>query len=107
MNFEEFESKARLYVLGALDTEELEEFEQLRERLGDEAERIIADCHRLNAAFALSLRPTPPRPTSREKLLSLIEETMKRSKNGQPTPATSQSRTAVPKERESEENRTV
>ena len=57
MNSDDFESKARLYVLGALDDEELHEFEQVRRELGGEAERIIQECERLNSMFALSLRP--------------------------------------------------
>ena len=34
MNSEDFESRARLYVLGALDDEELAEFERLRHDMG-------------------------------------------------------------------------
>ena len=34
MNSEDFESRARLYVLGALDDEELTEFERMRHEMG-------------------------------------------------------------------------
>ncbi len=34
MNSEDFENRARLYVLGALDDEELAEFEHARHELG-------------------------------------------------------------------------
>jgi hypothetical protein len=73
MNSEEFEVRARLYVLGALDDEEIKEFELERHALGAEAERIIQECERLNSIFALSLRPTPPRPTTKQRLLDMIK----------------------------------
>ena len=72
MNSEDFEHRARLYVLGALDDEELAEFERMRHELGMEAERIIQECERLNSMFALSLRPTPPKPATRQRLLEMI-----------------------------------
>ena len=34
MNSEDFENRARLYVLGALDDEELAEFERMRHEFG-------------------------------------------------------------------------
>ena len=72
MNSEDFENRARLYVLGALDDEELAEFEQMRRELGPKAERIIQECERLNSIFALSLRPTPPKPATKQRLLDMI-----------------------------------
>ena len=72
MNSEEFESKARLYVLGAMDDEELREFDHLRHGIGAEAERIIQECERLNSMFALSLRPTPPKPATKQRLLDMV-----------------------------------
>ena len=72
MNSEDFENRARLYVLGALDDEELAEFERMRSELGMEAERTIQECERLNSMFALSLRPTPPKPATKQRLLDMI-----------------------------------
>ena len=72
MSSEEFESKARLYVLGALDDEELAQFEAERHSLGPVAERVIQECERLNSMFALSLRPTPPKATTKQKLLDMV-----------------------------------
>ncbi len=72
MNSEDFENRARLYVLGALDDEELAEFERMRHELGTQAERIIQECERLNSIFALSLRPTPPKPATKQRLLDMI-----------------------------------
>lgn len=76
MNSEEFESKARLYVLGALDDDELHAFEQARHELGSEAERIVQECERLNSMFALSLRPTAPKPATKQRLLDMIQAAM-------------------------------
>jgi hypothetical protein len=41
MNFEEFQNRARLYVIGALEDGETEEFEQAKVRFGQEAEDFI------------------------------------------------------------------
>lgn len=76
MNSDDFESKARLYVLGALDDEELREFERARQELAGEAERMIQECERLNSMFALSLRPTAPRPATKQRLLDMIHSAM-------------------------------
>ena len=73
MNSDDFESRACLYVLGALDDEELHDFEHVRHELGREAERIIQECERLNSMFALSLRPTPPKPATKQRLLDMIQ----------------------------------
>ena len=76
MSSDEFESKARLYVLGALDDEELVRFEEERHQMGPPAERIIQECERLNSMFALSLRPTPPKATTKQKLLDMVNAAM-------------------------------
>jgi hypothetical protein len=56
MNFEEFQHQARLYVIGALDPEELDEFEREREKWGNKAEDIVIQCSALHESFTLSLR---------------------------------------------------
>lgn len=76
MNSEQFESKARLFVLGALDEDELQEFESARCDFGPEGEGVIRECERLSSMFALSLRPTPPQPATKERLLSMIEQAL-------------------------------
>ena len=73
MNSEDFETRARLYVLGALDDEELQDFEKQRRALGQAAERTIQECERLNSIFALSLRPIAPRPATKQRLLDMIQ----------------------------------
>lgn len=75
MNFEEFQHLARLSVVGALDPDELAEFEAGRCQFGPEAERFIQECRKLNAVFALSLRPCEPDPRTKERLLERIRET--------------------------------
>ena len=76
MTFEEFENQARLYAVGALDGEELVEFQRERRALGKPAERMIMECQRLNEAFALSLRPEAPRQDAKAKLMGLIRRSM-------------------------------
>ncbi|MBV9127184.1 MAG: hypothetical protein JO117_03755 [Verrucomicrobia bacterium] len=77
MSFEEFEDKARLFVLGVLeDEDEIAHFEAARREYGGRAEEKIAELQRLSAAFALSLRPTPPQPATKERLLSLIQNAL-------------------------------
>ena len=77
MNFQEFEHLARLYVVGALDEEEMEQFVQARRQFGDEAEMVINEFRRLNSVFALSLRPHAPKPGTKHKLLEKIRDSLK------------------------------
>jgi len=43
MNFEEFQNQSRLYVIGALEPAELEEFERERKKSGKRAEDFITN----------------------------------------------------------------
>jgi len=79
MNFEEFENKARLYVLGALDEEETEHFQKARVLFGHRAEDFIKECRKLNSVFALSLRPNMPKPETKARLMAKIREAIKKS----------------------------
>jgi endonuclease YncB( thermonuclease family) len=83
MSFEEFQTKARLYVVGALDREDIEAFEEARGEYGERAEEFIRECSRLNSAFALSLRPRAPKPETRDRLLARIRNAMKTNGHGQ------------------------
>jgi hypothetical protein len=56
MNFEEFQNQSRLYVIGALEPEEVEEFERERKKSGKKAEDFVTQCYALHESFALSLR---------------------------------------------------
>jgi hypothetical protein len=84
MTFEEFEHLARLSVMEALDATELAAFRAARGEFGERAEAAIRDCRRLNAALALSLRPLPPDPATREHLLKLISASASRHRTEQP-----------------------
>jgi hypothetical protein len=77
MSFEEFEHQARLYVVGALEHEELGEFENARREFGGRAEACIIECRRLNEVFALTLRPQAPREDAKNRLMSLIQKSLK------------------------------
>ncbi len=79
MSFEEFENKARLYVLGALDEEETAAFHDARQKFGREAEEVIKECRKLNSVFALSLRPNLPKPETKALLMAKIRAAMKRA----------------------------
>ena len=72
MNFEEFENQSRLYVIGALDSEELEEFERARAKFGKKAEDFISECYGLHEAFALSLRPAKSSAAIKERLMAMV-----------------------------------
>ena len=76
MNFEEFENLARLYVVGALEDDEEEAFLEARKDFEDRAEEVIAEFRQLNSVFALSLRPHPPHPDTKRKLLQAIRMSM-------------------------------
>ena len=74
MSFEEFQNRSRLYVIGALETEELDEFEQARKQFGQKGEDFIGECYALHEAFALSLRPAKSSAALKERLMSMVRE---------------------------------
>jgi len=73
MNFEQFQNQSRLYVIGALEAEEVEEFEKARQKFGKKAEDFIAKCYALNEAFALSLRPAKSSDAIKERLMAMVK----------------------------------
>jgi hypothetical protein len=77
MSFEEFENQARLYVIGALEPEELEGFEQARKSFGQRAEDVITDCYSMHEAFALSLRPAKSSDALKDRLMSMVRNRQK------------------------------
>jgi hypothetical protein len=74
MSFEEYQNRARLYVIGALENGESREFEEARAHFGQEAEDYIAECYRLHEAFALSLRPAKTSEALKERLMKMVRE---------------------------------
>ena len=72
MSFEEFQDRARLYVIGALEGGESREFEEARARFGQKAEDFITECYRLHEAFALSLRPAKSSEAIKERLMRMV-----------------------------------
>ena len=74
MSFEEFQNCARLYVIGALEPGELQEFESARKQYGSAAEDFISQCYGLHEAFALSLKPAKASSAIKEKLMSMVRE---------------------------------
>ena len=72
MNFSEFQNQSRLYVIGALEPEELEEFEKARKKFGKKAEDFITKCYALHEAFALSLRPAKASAAIKERLMTMV-----------------------------------
>ena len=73
MNFSEFQNRARLYVIGALEAEELEEFEGARKKFGKKGEDFITKCYALHEAFALSLRPAKSSDAIKERLMAMVK----------------------------------
>jgi hypothetical protein len=73
MNFEQFQNQARLYVIGALEEEELAEFEKARKKFGKKGEDFITKCYTLHEAFALSLRPAKSSDAIKERLMAMVK----------------------------------
>ncbi len=73
MNFEHFQNQSRLYVIGALDAEELEEFEEARKTFGKKGEDFISKCYSLHEAFALSLRPAKSSDAIKDRLMAMVK----------------------------------
>ena len=72
MSFSEFQNQARLYVIGALEGEELEEFEEARKKFGKKGEDFITKCYALHEAFALSLRPAKSSAAIKDRLMAMV-----------------------------------
>jgi hypothetical protein len=72
VNFKEFQNQSRLYVIGALEAEELEEFEKARKKFGKKAEEYIGECYALHEAFALSLQPAKSSAGIKERLMAMV-----------------------------------
>jgi hypothetical protein len=73
MNFEQFQNQSRLYVIGALEPEEVDEFEKARKKFGKKAEDFITKCYALHEAFALSLRPAKSSAAIKERLMAMVK----------------------------------
>ena len=73
MNFEQFQNQSRLYVIGALEQDELEEFEKARRKFGKKADDFISKCYALHEAFALSLRPEKSSDAIKERLMAMVK----------------------------------
>jgi hypothetical protein len=72
MSFDEFQNQSRLYVIGALEPEETEAFEDARKVFGQKAEDYIAECYTMHEAFALSLRPAKSSDALKERLMTMV-----------------------------------
>ena len=79
MNFEEFQTQARLYVIGALDPDELTDFESARNEFGQRGEDVITECYALHEAFALSLKPAKSSVAIKDRLMSMVRERSEKS----------------------------
>jgi hypothetical protein len=77
MSFDEYQNQARLYVIGALEPDELEVFEQARKDFGQKAEDYITECYSMHEAFALSLRPAKSSDALKERLMSMVRNRQK------------------------------
>jgi hypothetical protein len=73
MNFEQFQNQSRLYVIGALEPDELDEFERARQKFGKKADDFISECYALHEAFALSLRPAKSSDAIKERLMAMVK----------------------------------
>jgi hypothetical protein len=77
MSFNEFQNQSRLYVIGALEAEELEEFEKARKDFGQKAEDFIGEGYSMHEAFALSLRPAKSSDALKDRLMAMVRNRQK------------------------------
>ena len=77
MSFEEFQSQARLFVIGALDSDESADFDQARREFGQKAEDYISECYSLSEAFALSLKPAKASEKIKARLMEMVRDRKK------------------------------
>jgi hypothetical protein len=72
MSFEGFQNYARLYVIGALESEEIREFELARYQYGPLAEEFVNECDRLHNGLRLSLKPAERSKAIKAQLRSMV-----------------------------------
>ena len=84
MSFEEFQNCARLYVIGALEPEELQQFEAARKQYGSKAEDFINQCYGLHEAFALSLKPAKASSAIKGRLMAMVRERSQKESGASP-----------------------
>ena len=73
MSFKDFQNRTRLFVIGALEADEMAEFEQARREFGEKAEAFIAECYSLSEAFALSLKPAKASDQIKTRLMEMVK----------------------------------
>jgi hypothetical protein len=73
MSFKEFQNRARLFVIGALESEKMPEFEKARSEFGEKGEAFIAECYSLSEAFALSLKPAKASDRIKARLMEMVK----------------------------------
>jgi len=74
MTFEQFQNRARLFVIGALYPNESEPFMEARAQFGPKAEAFLRDCYALRDAFALSVQPQSNRDKLKNRITSLARQ---------------------------------
>ena len=74
MSFSEFQNSARLYVIGALDPDEMADFEVARKEFGQKGEDYIGECYALHEAFALSLQPAKASTAIKDRLMTMVRQ---------------------------------
>lgn len=72
MSYDEFQNRARLYVIGALEPDETPDFEIARKDFGQAAEDFIAECYSMHEVFALSLRPAKSSDALKDRLMEMV-----------------------------------
>jgi len=72
MTFEAFQNYARLYVIGALELDEMEKFERAREQYGSAAGECLDECNRAHESLQLSLKSAEKARSIKTGLLSLV-----------------------------------
>jgi len=72
MSFEEFQNCARLYVIGALQREEIAKFECAKKQYGPVAQEVLSECDRLHQRLELSLKPAEKLEAIKARLLSMV-----------------------------------
>jgi len=72
MSFEEFQNYARLYVIGALEPQEIAKFEFAKEQYGPAAQEFVDECNFRHERLELSLKPAKKLEAIKAQLLSMV-----------------------------------
>ena len=73
--YKEFQNRSRLYVIGALEPEEMRKLSESAKSWAKRRKNSITQCYALHEAFAISVRPAKASTSNKKnRLMSMVPD---------------------------------